>query len=48
MPSKILLVDDEAAPRAGLEILLRREGYEVLAAADGMFPNGIADVINKK
>ena len=35
MPSRILLVDDEAAPRAGLEILLRREGYEVLAAADG-------------
>src|SRR5580704_4612754 len=35
MPARILLVDDEPAPRAGLEILLRREGYEVLAAADG-------------
>ncbi len=35
MPSRILLVDDEPAPRAGLEILLRREGFEVLGVADG-------------
>jgi len=35
MPHKILLVDDEPAPRSGLEILLRREGFEVRAAADG-------------
>jgi hypothetical protein len=28
--------------------LLLREALNVLAAADGMFPNGIADVINKK
>ncbi len=35
MASKILLVDDEAAARAGLEILLRREGFEVLAIGDG-------------
>jgi hypothetical protein len=27
---------------------LLREALNVLAAADGMFPNGIADVINKK
>jgi hypothetical protein len=30
------------------KILLLREALNVLAAADGMFPNGIADVINKK
>jgi putative two-component system response regulator len=35
MTQKILLVDDELAPRTGLEILLRREGFEVCAAADG-------------
>jgi putative two-component system response regulator len=35
MPPKILLVDDETAPRSGLEILLRREGFEVSVAADG-------------
>jgi hypothetical protein len=29
-------------------IVLLREALNVLAAADGMFPNGIADVINKK
>jgi len=30
------------------KIFLLREALNVLAAADGMFPNGIADVINKK
>jgi hypothetical protein len=29
------------------KIVLLREALNVLAAADGMFPNGIADVINK-
>ncbi len=29
-------------------IILLREALNVLAAADGMFPGGIADVINKK
>ena len=30
------------------KIVLLREALNVLAAADGMFPGGIADVINKK
>src|ERR1700733_5383334 len=30
------------------KIVLLREALDVVAAADGMFPNGIADVINKK
>jgi len=30
------------------KIVLLREALNVIAAADGMFPNGIADVINKK
>ncbi len=29
------------------KIVLLREALNVLAAADGMFPNGIADVVNK-
>jgi hypothetical protein len=33
---------------ANAKIVLLREALNVLAAADGMFPNGIADVINKK
>jgi hypothetical protein len=30
------------------KIILLREALNVLAAAEGMFPNGIADLINKK
>jgi uncharacterized protein len=30
------------------KIVLLREALNVLAAADGMFPNGIADVLHKK
>lgn len=30
------------------KIVLLREAVNVLAAADGMFPNGIADIVNKK
>src|SRR5271154_6356357 len=30
------------------KIVLFREALNLLAAADGMFPNGIADVINRK
>jgi uncharacterized protein len=30
------------------QIVLLREALNLLAAANGMFPNGIADVINKK
>jgi hypothetical protein len=30
------------------KIVLLREALNVLAAADGMFPNGVGDVINKK
>ena len=33
---------------ANSKIVLLREALNVLAAADGMFPNGIADVLNKK
>jgi hypothetical protein len=33
---------------AGGKIVLLREALNLLAAADGMFPNGIADVINRK
>jgi two-component system response regulator HydG len=36
----VLVVDDEASARSGLEKLLRQEGYEVQAAADG--PRAIA------
>ena len=35
MKGKILIADDEAASRSGLELLLRRRGYEVAAVADG-------------
>jgi len=32
---KILVVDDEPASRSGLEVLLRRRGYEVISVGDG-------------
>src|SRR5688572_30708194 len=32
----VLVVDDEATTRAGLEKLLRQEGYSVDAASDGL------------
>ena len=35
MPARILIVDDESASRTALEMLLRREGYEVHNASDG-------------
>ena len=35
MNSKILIVDDEEAARRGLELLLRRQGYDVRTASDG-------------
>ena len=35
MSEKILIVDDESAARAALEVLLRREGFEVRDASDG-------------
>src|SRR5580700_4010463 len=35
MPEKILIVDDESAARAALELLLRREGYDVRDASNG-------------
>lgn len=35
MPGKILIVDDESAARAALEMLLRREGFEVRDASNG-------------
>ena len=35
MPAKILIVDDESASRTALEVLLRREGFEVHDASDG-------------
>jgi putative two-component system response regulator len=35
MSGKILVVDDESAARAALEMLLRREGFEVRDASDG-------------
>lgn len=35
MPARILIVDDESASRAALEMLLRREGFEVHDASDG-------------
>lgn len=35
MAERILIVDDELAARAGLAVLLRRNGYEVCEASDG-------------
>ena len=41
-------ITTEVVLTANGKIVLLREALNVLAAADGMFPNGIADVINKK
>lgn len=35
MPKKVLIVDDEQNIVISLEFLMKREGYEVLVAADG-------------
>ncbi len=35
MTGKILVADDESAARSGLEVLLRRQGYEVMGVEDG-------------
>ncbi|MGB0033861.1 MAG: HD domain-containing phosphohydrolase [Candidatus Acidiferrales bacterium] len=35
MSGRILIVDDESSARTALEVLLRREGYEVRDASDG-------------
>jgi putative two-component system response regulator len=35
VPTRILIVDDESASRTALEMLLRRDGYEVHNASDG-------------
>ena len=37
MSGKILVVDDDPGSRGGLELLLRRQGYDVLVAPDGNF-----------
>ena len=35
-PARVLLVEDDAALRRYLEVVLRRAGYEVTTAADGL------------
>ena len=35
MTGKILVADDEPAARSGLEVLLRRQDYEVIGVEDG-------------
>jgi PleD family two-component response regulator len=35
MLAKVLFVDDESAARGALEMLLRREGFDVHDASDG-------------
>jgi putative two-component system response regulator len=35
MPTRILIVDDESSSRSALEVLLRREGYDVHDVSDG-------------
>ena len=47
---RILVVDDEASARSGLEKLLKQEGYEVTSADDGTtalerFSESAADVV---
>ena len=41
MHDKILIVDDEAAARTALGLLLRREGFEVRDVSDG--PSAIVE-----
>ena len=45
MKSRILVVDDEESIREFLEIMLKKEGYEVTCAADGQIA---LDLIKKK
>lgn len=45
MKAKILVVDDEASIREFLEIMLKKEGYEVTSAVDGQ---QAVDVLKKK
>ena len=45
MKSRILVVDDEESIREFLEIMLRKEGYEVTCAEDGQ---AALDLIKKK
>ena len=45
MKSRILVVDDEESIREFLEIMLRKEGYEVTTAEDGA--KGL-EIIKKK
>ncbi len=40
--ARVLVVDDEPSARSGLEKLLRQDGYDVDAAADGQIALGIA------
>jgi putative two-component system response regulator len=41
MPAKVLIVDDESSARGALEMLLRREGFDVHDASDG--PSALAE-----
>ena len=43
-PPRILVVDDERSMREMLQIVLRREGYEVLLAENGRAEIGRAHV----
>ena len=36
MKSRILIVDDEESIREFLEIMLKKEGYEITTAVDGL------------
>ena len=45
MKAKILVVDDEESIREFLEIMLKKEGYEVTLAEDG---SKAKDILQKK